>query len=218
MPYEVKSHCEACQEGDEFVIGLWPKHLGVFMCGACRKVVNVPLDGETCPGCGYPPAVEEFYDYSGAIPYLGGTSLGPLEPGPECPKCGQGRLSFETTSHINVGPLGTPEDGKTPWVGRDYLEKAIFVYSLLPVCSEFELPPDAVLKHYNLDVPKTLIAARRVSFPIMLDVRSHLLALARAGEADFPATPKLQAAINQELGVLLDAVKPRKRWWQFWKS
>jgi hypothetical protein len=37
MPYEVKSRCETCQEGDDLLIGLWPEHLGVFICGACRK-------------------------------------------------------------------------------------------------------------------------------------------------------------------------------------
>ena len=37
MPYEVKSRCETCQAGDDFVIGLWPEHLGALACGACRE-------------------------------------------------------------------------------------------------------------------------------------------------------------------------------------
>jgi hypothetical protein len=218
MPYQVKSHCAACQAGDEFVIGLWPEHRGVLVCATCRRVVNVPLEGGKCPGCGRQPAADEFYDYAGSIPYLDGVSLVPLEEGPECPKCRSGRLSFRTTSHFNVGPLGWRDDGLTPWVGEDYLEKAIFVYALMAVCTEFELDPGALLRHYNLDLPSSLIAGRQVSFPIMLDIRAHLVAAA-TGDADFAVTPKLRAAMEEQFGDLMDFLRsmPRKRWWQFWK-
>ena len=216
MPYEVRSHCQAGQAGDDFVIGLWPEHLGVFV--YCRKVVNVSLDGEACPGCGCPPPVEEFDDYAGSIPYLGGQSMGPLEPGPECPKCRRDRLAFETTAHFNVGPLGTPKAGRTPWVGRDYLEKAIFVYSLMAVCMEFELDPDEVLRYYHLDVPRGLIAGRRFSLPILLDIRTHLLTIAALGGASFAVSPKLRSAVAEQFGALTDVLEPGKRWWQIWKS
>jgi hypothetical protein len=219
MPYEVKSRCETCQEGNDLVIGLWPEHLGVLICGACRKLVNIPLEGGACPGCGRQPATDEFYDYAGSIPYLGGASLGPLEPGPECPRCRRGRLSFETTGHINVGHLGQREDGRTPWIGKEYLEKAIFVYALMAVCSELELRPDEILRHYRLDIPKSLLRGRRVSLPILMDIRSHLVAMVATGETDFAVTPKLRSVMEEDFGDLMALLKtmPRRRRWQFWR-
>jgi len=215
MPYEVTSRCEVCREGDPFVIGLWPRHAGVFACGACRRPVNVPLEEEACPGCGDPPAIAEFYDHAASIPYLGGASIGPLEPVPVCPKCGGGRLSFETTGHFNVGTLGSSPDGRRPWIGRDTLEKAIFAYAMMPVCMEFDLRPDEILRRYHLDVPAALMAGRRVSLPILLDIRTHLLATAACGEADFTVTPKFRSAIHQGFGGPVGAARPRRRWWPF---
>jgi hypothetical protein len=203
MPYSVRSHCPACGEGDEFVIGLWPEHLGVYVCGRCRKLVNVPLTDGKCPGCGHQPAIEEFYDYAYAVPYFNGPPLEEREPGPECPKCGKARLVFQTTSHFNVGRLGTSEDGERPWIGIASLEKAIFVYALLAVCSEFGLEPREILDYYNLDVPAALLVRRRISLPIVLDIRAHLLAVAACGEAPFCVTPKMQAEVSEQFGELL---------------
>src|SRR5262245_53607237 len=135
MPYTVESRCPACSTTDTFVIGLWPEHMGVYVCLRCQKLVNVPLATGKCPGCGYEPGAEEFYDYAYAIPYFNGPPAEEREPGPECPKCAQGRLVFQTTSHFNVGRLGTPQNGERPWIGRDYLEKAIFGYAIMAVCS-----------------------------------------------------------------------------------
>jgi hypothetical protein len=211
MPYDVKSRCETCGAADDFVIGLWPEHLGILACGASRKMVNVPLEGGACPGGGRQPAADEFYDYPGSIPYLGGASLGPLEPGPECPRCRRGRLSFETTSQINVGHLGQREDGRRPWLGKEYLEKAIFVYALMAVCSEFELRSDEILRHSRLDIPKGLMAGRRVSLPILMDIRSHLVAMVATGETDFALTPKLRSVMAEEFGDLMAFLKTMPR-------
>ena len=79
MPYQVQSHCGACRRGDSFVIGNWPSCLGVVACAGCRALVNVPVADGKCPGCGRVPAAEEFYDYSLAIPYLGGKFPAELE-------------------------------------------------------------------------------------------------------------------------------------------
>ena len=213
MPYEVRSQCPACGQGDEFVIGLWPEHLGVYVCPDCASVVNVPFGSGACQ-CGRRPATEEFYDYAYAIPYLGGQSLGEIEPGPLCPKCANGRLMFETTSHFNVGRLGATEDGDRPWVGQDYLEKAIFVCAVMAVCSELDLDPEEILEYYSLDVPASLMAERRVSLPILLDIRNHLVAAALAGEAAFTVTGKLAKAIEE---LLRWHESKKKSWWQFWR-
>jgi hypothetical protein len=217
MPYDVQSHCPACGVDDTFVIGLWPDHLGVFACRRCQKLVNIPLATEKCPGCGCQPSVEEFYDYAYAVPYFSGPPPEEREAGPECPKCGQGRLVFQTTSHFNVGRLGTPKDGKRPWIGKDYLEKAIFVYALMAVCSEFDLQPQEILDYYNLDVPGALLVRRRISIPIVMDIRAHLLAVAACGEAPFDVTPKMLGVVSGQFGDMLQAIAPKKRWWQFWK-
>jgi len=219
MPYDIRSNCSACNHGDEFVIGLWPDHLGLYVCRNCRELVNVPLTTGSCK-CGHQPAIEEYYDYAGAIPYFGGQSIGQIEPGPDCPKCGGARLTFEATSHFNVGRLGTTDDNQRPWIGKDYLEKAIFVYALMAVCAEFELDPEEILQHYNLDVPASLIAHRRLSLPILLDIRNHLKAAVMAEEATFTVTDQLHRTIEEEMGDMLQLIQgSRKRtpWWQFWK-
>ena len=219
MPYEVRSNCSACNQGDDFVIGLWPTHLGLYVCDSCKALVNVPLESGTCK-CGRRPAVDNFYDYAYSIPYFRGQSIAAIEPGPNCPKCGQAQLIFETTSHFNVGRLGTTQDGNRPWIGKDYLEKAIFVYALMAVCSEFDLSPDELLEYYNLDVPASLIAQRRISLPILLDIRNHLKATVMAENATFAISAKMQAAMEEEMGGMLklhQETPKRKAWWQFWK-
>ncbi|MBW3600306.1 MAG: hypothetical protein KY475_23940 [Planctomycetes bacterium] len=218
MPYDVTSHCPACSQGDEFVIGLWPKHLGVHVCGGCRAVVNVPLETGACR-CGARPAAAEFYDYAYSIPYFSGQSA-ELEPGRDCPKCRGAKLTFQTTTHFNVGRLGATEDGQRPWIGKDYLEKAIFAFALIAVCSELDLDPKEMLGYYNLDVPASLIASRRLSLPIFLDIRNHVTAAVMAGEATFTVSEKLHRTTNEECGELLRLLQPqspRKAWWQFWK-
>ncbi len=222
MPYQVSSNCPECKSIASFVIGLWPQHLGVFICRGCQTLVNIPLETANCPGCGYQPRVEEFYDYAYAIPYFNGPPSEELEPGPECPKCRKGRLVFQLTSHFNVGRLGTPKNEERPWLGRDYLEKAIFVYAIMAVCSEFDLPPDQILAYYNLDIPVSLIGHRRISIPIIMDIRAHLLAAAMTGEIPFTITPKLQQAVDEK-NSLFKAITEhgrlslKRKWWEFWK-
>jgi len=183
MPYTVSSNCDYCYRGDEFSIGFWTMHMGLFSCPNCRAFVNIPLETGRCLGCGYSPTPHEFYDYSAAIPYLGGKTLNKLEPGPLCPKCCQRPVSFETTMHLNTLSLGFMEASAKPWLGRDYLEKAIFVYALSAVCVEFNLRLDEALTYYKLDVPRSLLRDRRkVSLPILLDIRTHLLIKLMAGD------------------------------------
>jgi hypothetical protein len=89
---------------------------------------------------------------------------------------------------------------------------------MIPVCSEFNLNIEELLTYYNLDVPRSLLAGRRVSFPIMLDIRTHLIAAALSGEATFAVTPAMQSAIDEKFGDLFKASQPgKKRWWEFWK-
>ncbi len=183
MPYSVESHCSACGEGDTFAIGLWPEHLGVFVCSECQSVVNIPLSTGQCPGCGYSPTLDEYYDYAYAIPYLNYDEREPretLEPGPICPKCGGSPLSFRSTEHVNVGRLGSTTE--KAWLGVDSLEKAIFLYAMLPVLHEFDLDNSKVMAYYNIDPPgdKSLLLGRRISLPIRLDIRNHLLAVQMA--------------------------------------
>jgi len=68
-----------------------------------------------------------------------------------------------------------------------------------------------------------LMVKRRISIPIVMDIRAHLLAVAACGEAPFKVTPPMQNEVSwQEAELLhdaevLQAVTPKKRWWQFWK-
>lgn len=219
MPYEVSSQCSACSQGDDFVIGNWPEHLGVFLCGTCRAIVNVPLDSGQC-GCGHEPAVAEYYDYARAIPYMRNDPSEELERGPQCPKCNDGFLVFDTKSHFNVGVLGRSADGKKPWLGRDYLEKAIFTFATIAACAEFDLEPEEILDHFSVDFPESLMYQRRLSVPIALDVRSSLIASVMAHESDFTVTNKMAEAIDREMEEIREIFEDsprRKAWWQFWR-
>jgi hypothetical protein len=65
------------------------------------------------------------------------------------------------------------EKARTTW-GRDYMEKAIFMNSTIPVIEEFQLNPVKVFEYFNLDIPTAPLITRRISFPILLDIRMHL--------------------------------------------
>jgi hypothetical protein len=101
-----------------------------------------------------------------------------------------------------MGILGQTEDGSRPWQGRDYPEKAFFLFALVAVCSEFELDLPQLMDYYNLDLPKTTLGSIRVSFPLFLDIRTHLKTVAMLGEAPFTVSSKLAAAIDAESGEL----------------
>lgn len=219
MPYTVHSHCSKCNEGDEIIIGFWTKHLGVYTCSTCKALVNIPLNTGKCE-CGHQPSVKDFYDYAPSIPYIQNMSISEIEPGPICPKCTEVNLTFNIENHFNVGRLGSDNSHQQPWIGKDYLEKAIFVYAMMAICAEFELDPEEILNHYNLDVPVSLIADRQISLPILLDIRGHLIASAVSGESTFTITDQMRAILADEMGDIFELMREEpseKSWWQFWK-
>jgi len=174
MPYEVQSQCRSCGNGDVFVIGQWTAHLGVHVCRQSRMLLNVPVETGACPGCGECPPADALYDYSFAVPYLGGQTIRELEAGPVCPKCEGASLTFNTTTHLNMGVVvHDVERARATW-GRDYLEKAIFMNSSIPVIEEFQLDAEQVFDYFHLHLPTGPIATKRISFPILLDIRTHL--------------------------------------------
>ncbi|MDX1992039.1 MAG: hypothetical protein SF029_06605 [bacterium] len=175
VPYNVESHCSACGEGDTFIIGNWPEHLGVYVCPTCQKVVNVPLDTCRCPGCGQQVQPEDCYDYGQSMPYLGGKSLHPLEPGPECPRCGGTTLTFLPTAHLNMLMVVMNAEKARAYWQLDYMEKALFMNSSIPVIHEFNIPITSVFAYFNLNLPRHALITRRISYPIMLDIRTHLM-------------------------------------------
>jgi hypothetical protein len=190
MPYRVQSVCASCGKGDDFVIGDWTRHLGLHVCPRAQSIVNVPVETGQCPGCGEPVPAGDLYDYSFAIPYLGGQTPRTLESGPACPKCAGAPLTFNTHAHINLGTVvHGVERARATW-GQDYLEKSIFMNSSIPVMEEFKLDPVQVFDYFNLHLPTGPIATKRFSFPIILDIRTHLWTLrlrepnrfARAGQ------------------------------------
>lgn len=221
MPYRVDSHCSACGHGDSFVIGLWQKYLGLYVCASCKSIVNIPLETGTCE-CGVRPALDHFYDYAYAIPDMQGRSMGNLEPGPNCPKCAGAEVTFETKSHFRQGRHSLSEDNERPWIGRDYPEKAVFVWAMMAVEEEFGLDHEELLEYYSIDVPISLITRQRISLPILIDIRNEMCAAAVSGAATFTVTPKLQQIAQARLGardmlkVFQEIINP-KPWWQFWK-
>ena len=192
MPYQVQSHCAACVAGETFVIGHWTRHLGVHVCPRAQSIVNVPVDTGQCPGCGEPVAAADLYDYSYAIPYFSGQTPRPLEPGPACPKCKGAPLGFETKVHINLGVVAFDVTRARGTWGRDYLEKSIFMNSSIPVIEEFQLDPVKVFEYINLHLPTGPIATRRMSYPIVLDIRAHLWTLLLREPHRFARTPAPQ--------------------------
>jgi uncharacterized protein (TIGR03067 family) len=174
MPYEVQSRCTGCNGGDTVLIGNWPEHLGILVCTRCKALVNIETDVGKCPGCGYAPAQEQLYDYSFAIPYIGGKFMREPEQGPLCPKCGGGRLTFETNTHINMLHVVANREKALAAAGKDYMEKAIFLNSLVAVADEFCLDVQALLDYFNLDVPALPLITNRLSFPVFMDIRTHV--------------------------------------------
>jgi len=191
MPYVTQSYCSFCTQSDEFAIGLWPEHLGVFICPTCKTFVNVPLAKGQCSSCGYQPSIQEFYDYAPFIPY-GRQDPNKITFGPLCPKCQHGKVYFETLLHLNVGRLGLSKDGSSPWLGRDYLEKAIFVHAVMGACAELDLQPDEILNYYSVDVPHSLMTNRKLSQPILRDIKYHLFAVASSGDTPFQVSVKFK--------------------------
>ena len=216
MPYQIESRCRACSSGDTFLIGNWPEHLGAYVCSTCQSLVNVPVETGQCPGCGHQPALTEFYDYSGAIPYLGGQMPHEPEPGPECPKCRRAPLSFENNAHLNMGMVVyNAEKARGTW-GRDFMEKAIFMNSTIPVVEEFQLSPVKVFEYFHLDIPTGPLVTRRISFPIVLDIRTHLATVMMLEPEKFGSKQSKDEVFARMFGP--KAPTPaRKRWWQFWK-
>src|SRR6516225_2407481 len=73
--------CPVSLSRDTFLIGNWPEHLGVHVCAVCHALANIPVETGHWSGCGQQPDLQDFYDYSFAVPYLGGQMPGQPEPG-----------------------------------------------------------------------------------------------------------------------------------------
>jgi hypothetical protein len=224
MPYQIESVCTACRQGDSFLIGNWPEHLGVYVCSACKALVNVPVETSRCPGCSQDVEPPDCYDYSFAIPYLGGQFVRELEAGPTCPKCGCAHLAFENTAHLNMGMVvGNREKAQATW-GRDYVEKAIFMNSTIPVIEEFQLDPRHVFAYFNLELPSKPLITKRLSFPIILDIRTHLGTAMMMNPDEFGCKKSREEVMASLFGPRERSADPepepareKKRWWQFWK-
>jgi len=218
MPYEIQSRCHACGQGDTFLIGNWPEHLGVHVCAECHALVNIPVETGQCPGCGQQPSLQDFYDYSFAVPYLGGQMPRQPEPGPACPKCQRAPLTFENNVHLNMGMIvSNAEKARATW-GREYMEKAIFMNSALPIIEEFELSPAKIFEYFNLDTPTAPLITERISFPILLDIPTHL-GTAMLVDPEMFGGNLTQDEVQTRLwgGGRGPQVPSRKRWWPFWK-
>jgi hypothetical protein len=57
---------------------------------------------------------------------------------------------------------------------------------------EFQLDPIQVFEYFNLHLPTGPIATRRMSYPIVLDIRTHLWTLLRREPDRFARTPPQQ--------------------------
>ena len=224
MPYEIESSCGACGQGDRFMIGNWPEHLGVYVCSVCKALTNISVETAKCPGCGQRVEPQDCYDYAFAIPYLGGQFIREPEPGPVCPKCGRGPLAFQNTAHLNMGMVvWNREKARATW-GKDYVEKAIFMNSTIPVIEEFQLDPPRVFAYFNLDLPSKPPITERLSFPIIVDIRTHLGTTLMLSPEELGCKLSPEEASRLMFGALgqpgtpeRSAAREKKRWWQFWK-
>jgi hypothetical protein len=100
--------------------------------------------------------------------------------------------------------------------GRDYMEKAIFMNSTIPVIEEFQLSPVQVFAYFNLDMPTAPLITRRISFPILLDIRTHLGTAMMLEPERFGGKQSQDEVLARMFGRGAEA-PARKRWWQFWK-
>jgi hypothetical protein len=100
--------------------------------------------------------------------------------------------------------------------GRDYMEKAIFMNSAIPVVEEFQLNLVKVFEYFNLDMPTAPLITRRISFPIALDIRTHL-GTAMMREPDRFGGSQTQEEVFTQMFGREAQVALRKRWWQFWR-
>lgn len=189
MPYSIQSQCHACNQGDTFVIGNWTEHYGVYICHTCQQVVNILIADGVCSGCKTQPNLTDYYDYSFAIPYLGGKSPMPLETGPDCPKCRAGKIAFHNQAHLNLGVVVHNQAGAQSTWGLDTMEKAIFMNSTIPVIQEFQLDAAKVFAYFHLHIPTAPLMTRRVSFPIAMDIRAHLFIQVTMRPGDFKSGP-----------------------------
>jgi hypothetical protein len=204
MPYTVRSQCDRCRKGDDFFIGMWRAHMGVYICrDACKRITNVPLETGKCPGCGRAVRNSDLFDYADFIPYFNGQSLAPVEPGPVCPKCGRGQLSFQPTIHHSMLYVFAPAPGD--WRGEYYLEKEIFGHALMAAAFELDITLGEAFGYFGLDVtdPKEnrilprmfrwWRAKKGLSTPIFMDIGIHLDVRLRDG-GTLPASARDKAA------------------------
>lgn len=189
MPYSIQSECQTCSHSDTFIIGNWTEHYGVYICRTCRQLVNISVADGVCKGCGSHPNLTDYYDYSHAIPYLGGQNPMPLESGPNCPRCEMGSLTFHNQAHLNLGMVVHNTIGAQSTWGIDTMEKSIFMNSAIPVIQEFQLDPVKVFTYFHLHIPNAPLMTRRVSFPIAIDIRTHLFIQVMTRPGDFKSGP-----------------------------
>ncbi len=191
MPYLVDA-CPLPGDPVRFVIGNWPEHAGVVLCGVCRVVRNVSIVTSRCVKCDtYTPTDDEFWDYAPSIPYFDGSSVEPLVDG--LLDADGNPMLFMPVSTLNVGTLGRPIDGRTPWKERDTMEMAIFVMALLAFAGEYGIPEAQLLRYYNIDVPFSKMSGRSVSWPIYQDIRAQIIARAGQPGPPFEVTERLAA-------------------------
>lgn len=178
-----------------FVIGNWPEHSGVVLCETCRVIRNVALATGRCVACDtYEPPADAFWDYARAIPYLEGSAIEPLEAG--LPDIHGNEVLYMPISTLNVGTLGRPIHGRTPWKQQQTMEVAIFVMALLAFAKEYGISEQRLLRYYNVDVPFSMMSGRSVSWPIFQDIRSQIFARASQPGPPFEVTERMIAEMR----------------------
>jgi hypothetical protein len=210
MPYEVRSQCDRCGKGDLFLIGMWRVYMGVYICrDRCKKIINIPVETGKCPGCGREVRNSDLFDYADFIPYLDGGSVAPLEPGPICPKCGRGQLSFDTIAHCSMfcdvpapgfvtgdfdwnAHYSTFSDVPAPgdWRGKHYLEKEIFAHAVMAAAFRLKITPEEAFAHFGLEITDPIIdrmtrsclTNKGLSTPILMEIRIDFDSYLSAGE------------------------------------
>lgn len=178
MPYLVKSCCEQCHAGDEFTIGLWSQNLGLYICDHCDMIVNIPNETGRCPGCHYAPDATELFNYTELIPCMGERQSYNGHR-PVCPKCQSGWLRFQISRHLDIGStLINPNNV----ANLPSMEKGIFLQALVAVCMEQGFDLTEMLTYFGLQLPdRAMIIPSKLSKPIFVDIRSHLMLAHFAG-------------------------------------
>ena len=76
------------------------------------------------------------------------------------------------------------EEAQLTW-GHDYMEKAIFMNSCVPVMQEFGFDPIKTFAYFHLHVPTKPLMTRGISFPMVMDIRTHIMIVSRISPDKF---------------------------------